>query len=150
MPVRPTLPPSDSPHASLEAQRFHHGLDLFNLGQFFEAHEAWEDLWHEASGERKRFYQGLIQVAVSLEHVRRGNARGVRSVYLSAREKFRGLPDVYRGVDVARLLREADEALQPILSLPLASFAPGLAHGQDLPFDEALRPRIELVADPFC
>ena len=61
-----------------EAKVFHEGIRLFNEGDWFEAHEIWEDIWHVASGPRKKFYQGLIQCAVTIEHVRRGNPRGVR------------------------------------------------------------------------
>lgn len=136
-------------HASAEARDFHRGLALFNEGDFFTAHEVWEEVWHHASGERKRLYQGLIQLAVAFEHARRGNPRGVRSVYTSAREKLRTLPSPFRGIDLARLLREADAALKAILNLPPERFAPGLPHGQELPFDPARCPRIDLLEDPF-
>ena len=26
--------------------------------RFFEAHEVWEDLWHDTAGPDRRFYQG--------------------------------------------------------------------------------------------
>src|SRR5690606_20932959 len=64
-----------------EGAIFHEGIALFNEGEWFEAHESWEDIWHMAAGPRKLFYQGLIQCAVTLEHMRRGNPRGVVTVY---------------------------------------------------------------------
>ena len=27
---------------------FQHGLELFNTGKFFDAHEVWEDVWRAA------------------------------------------------------------------------------------------------------
>jgi Domain of unknown function (DUF309) len=40
---------------------------LFDAGAFFEAHEAWEELWRAASEPIERsFLQGLIQVAAAL------------------------------------------------------------------------------------
>jgi hypothetical protein len=40
------------------------GARLFEARAFFEAHEAWEERWHiEENEERRRFLQGLIQVA---------------------------------------------------------------------------------------
>jgi predicted metal-dependent hydrolase len=42
------------------------GADLFDGGQFFAAHEAWEEHWRvEGDPERRRLLQGLIQVAAA-------------------------------------------------------------------------------------
>jgi predicted metal-dependent hydrolase len=123
---------------------FREGVELFNAGEWFEAHEVWEDAWRLAEGPRKRFYQGLIQCAVTLEHARRGNPRGVRSVIKTARPKFEGLPRVYHGVDVPKLIAELTACVQPILDLPAEAFDPGRSRGQTLPFDPAKAPKIEL------
>ena len=52
------------------------GIELFNRGEFFEAHEVWEDLWHACASADRRFYQALIQAAVAAYHWGRGNAAG--------------------------------------------------------------------------
>jgi predicted metal-dependent hydrolase len=39
------------------------GRRLFNAGQFFEAHEVWEEAWLREEGETRQLLQGLIQVA---------------------------------------------------------------------------------------
>jgi len=137
-------------HADDEAKLFHEGVHLFNAGEWFDAHEVWEDIWHMASGPRKNFYQGLIQLAVTLEHVRRGNPRGVRSVFRTAVTKFEGLPTRYMGIDIAQLLNAMRRAVDPILNLPAEAFEPNRGHGQALPFDEANVPKIELLSDPFA
>jgi hypothetical protein len=136
--------------ADEQAKLFHEGVALFNAHEWFEAHEVWEDIWHMAQGPRKRFLQGLIQAAVTLEHVRRGNPRGVRTVFATCVPKFDGLPDLYMGVDIRRLLRELEAAIRPILDLPEERFDPALPRGQDLPFDPAAAPKIELAYDPFA
>jgi predicted metal-dependent hydrolase len=42
------------------------GSALFDAGAFFEAHEAWEEQWRvEIDETRRRFLQGLIQVAAA-------------------------------------------------------------------------------------
>lgn len=133
-----------------EARLFHEGIDLFNRGQWFDAHEVWEDIWHMAAGEKKRFYQGLIQCAVTIEHIRRGNPRGVRSVYATAIPKFEGLPDVYMGVPVKRLLTDLESVVKPILELPNSYFDPERPRGQKLPFDPDHAPSIQLHYDPFA
>lgn len=41
------------------------GAELFNQGLYWEAHEAWEELWLELEDEPKIFVQGLIQAAAA-------------------------------------------------------------------------------------
>lgn len=137
-------------YTSEEAQLFHEGLVLFNERDWFEAHEVWEDIWHMASGVRKQFYQGLIQCAVTIEHIRRGNPRGVRSVWATAQEKFVDVPEQYMGVNVVGLLDDMRQFVQPVLDLPEDRFAPGRSRGQDLPADLHRAPTITLLHDPFA
>jgi len=132
-----------------EARLFHEGLHLFNTGRWFEAHEAWEDIWHEAEGDRKPFYQGLIQAAVTLEHVRRGNPRGVRNVFASCRSKFERVPRHMMGVDTHALLEALEAFIRPVLEMPAEAFTPRTGRGQDLPVDLDEAPSLELEEDPF-
>lgn len=132
-----------------EAKAFHHGLHLHNTGQWFEAHEAWEDIWRPATGLKKSFYQGLIQVAVVIEHIRRGNPRGMKSVYESCLTKFKDVPEVYMGVNVPGVLAALREFITPILELPPQRFAPEAGREQVLPIDLSTAPKITLEYDPF-
>lgn len=133
-----------------ESHLFHLGLRLFNERDFFEAHETWEDLWHMASGERKLFYQGLIQCAVTLVHVQRGNPRGVANVWKTAQQKFESLPAVYRGVDLTDLQSRMTRFLSPVLAMPTDAYAPGKGRGIALPVNLLDAPQITLLADPFA
>jgi hypothetical protein len=42
------------------------GVELFNRGEFYDSHEAWEDIWRSTTPEPKDLFQGLIQVAAAL------------------------------------------------------------------------------------
>jgi hypothetical protein len=65
------------------------GLNFFHAGRFFDAHEAWEELWNETPpGPLRLFYQGLIQGAVGLHHFSRGNLEGARSQLTKALAKL--------------------------------------------------------------
>jgi hypothetical protein len=45
---------------------FAEGARLFDAGEYFEAHEAWERRWKVATdATERRFLQGLIQVAAA-------------------------------------------------------------------------------------
>ncbi|MEX0704427.1 MAG: DUF309 domain-containing protein [Planctomycetales bacterium] len=61
-------------------REFLHGLDLFNHGYYWEAHEAWENLWHEAGrrGPTADALKGLIALAAAGVKAREGNAAGVK------------------------------------------------------------------------
>ena len=57
--------------------RYLKGIEHFNRHEFFEAHDIWEDLWREMKGDDSRkFFQGLINAAVALHHLRNGNVSG--------------------------------------------------------------------------
>ncbi len=91
------------------------GLEQFNQGDFFEAHEVWEDAWNGTSGRRSEFYRGLIQMAVTFEHYRRLNGLGVRKVFASAKELWADLPDVYMGLNLRAFEARMEEALKEVL-----------------------------------
>lgn len=85
------------------------GIELFNVGRFFDCHEAWEELWKRESGAAKFFYQGMIQAAVAILHVERGNLRGARSTWNKARVKLEFLPAEHMGIALGEL-RDAMDA----------------------------------------
>lgn len=66
---------------------FDRAVRHWNAGAFFEAHEDWETLWHEAEGPRREWLQGLIQLAAAFVHVGRDNAGGVVKLLRSAAGK---------------------------------------------------------------
>ncbi len=68
---------------SEDQKKFQEGCVFFNAGDYFEAHEAWEDLWHEAQGARHPYLQGLIQVAAAMHHASNGNLRGMKKLFAS-------------------------------------------------------------------
>lgn len=95
--------------------RFVEGIDCFNAGAFFEAHEVWEDLWTECQGQSRRFYQGLIQMAVCLHHFGNGNTRGARKLYDSCRKYLEAYRPYHEGIDLDRLLTDLQRCCAAIL-----------------------------------
>lgn len=109
--------------------RYLQGIEYFNACEFFEAHEVWEDLWTEYQGPARRFYQGLIQVAVCLHHFGNGNTRGARKLYYSSTNYLASYRPHYLGLNIDKLLKELEECCRPILE------------------SEEEYPRAEIVAD---
>lgn len=62
-------------------------------------------------GDDRLFLQGLIQLAVALEHHRRGNPRGSAGQRTKAEAKLRPACPVFAGVAVEKLLTDADAHL---------------------------------------
>lgn len=78
------------------------GIELFNERHYYEAHEAWEDIWRASQGETRLFYQGLIQAAAALLHYDRRNPRGVNLCIRNSLAKLESLPTVFMSLDLAK------------------------------------------------
>jgi hypothetical protein len=76
------------------------GIEHFNAGRFFDAHEIWEEIWLRSSDESKTFYQMLIQSAVALLHYERGNLRGARGMHDAVLQKLGKLPRRFLALDL--------------------------------------------------
>jgi predicted metal-dependent hydrolase len=91
------------------SDEFERGLQLFNTGRFFEAHEVWEVVWKRSAGVEKTLLQALIQAAAALLHVERGNFRGARSTWAKARIKFQGGPANLMGLELQEFCAALDD-----------------------------------------
>ncbi len=90
------------------------GIRLFNQHRFFEAHEAWEQVWKSVSRERTDFFQGLIQFAAALLQWERGNPRGAGNLYAEARARLARFVPRFLGLDVLGFLERMEEFFEPI------------------------------------
>lgn len=87
-------------------ERYLEGIRLFNTGEFFEAHEVWEDLWHESLGTERRFVQSLIHATVCVYHANRGNLRGAARLFASGQKYMSQYPDPFWGLEVAKFWQD--------------------------------------------
>ncbi len=89
------------------------GVELFNAGLYWEAHEAWEQAWiPDRHGPDRGFYKGLIQVAAGCLHYGRGNARGAISKWRGGAAYLRPYLPRHSGLDLVPFMAlvEADLA----------------------------------------
>ena len=56
--------------------RFYSGIQSFNSGNFYEAHDLFEDLWHECDEPKRRWIHGIVQISVAMHHHSTGNLNG--------------------------------------------------------------------------
>ena len=91
----------------LHPSSFREGISLFNEHRFWHAHEAWERIWLTASGDEKRFLQGLIQLAAAYHHVQRGTLRGAGRLFDAALTKLAPFAEGHGGVARAAVVERA-------------------------------------------
>lgn len=132
-----------TPGLEREQQLYREGIRLFNAGEFFQAHEVWEELWRESTGPKRKFLQGLIQAAVALEHYRRSNPRGVAGLARSYPTKFAGLGEQFMGLNLPRFLADMQRTLAPVVS------ASPLPRRGEIRLDLSIAPKIVLEYEPF-
>lgn len=128
-------------------RRYLEGIEHFNARRFFDAHEIWEDLWHEEHGEANAFVQGLIQFATALHHFEAQNFKGTKILYESGVELLTPYGEYYWDLPVKKLIDDMTACVKGLLSYKQAElpgrYSPkkGEFHVQ---IQDELVPRIEL------
>jgi predicted metal-dependent hydrolase len=100
------------------------GIRLFNAGEYFECHEALEEIWLPAQGIEREFLHAVIQAAVALYHHQRGNYKGAASVYERSRRKLAALPPRMMKLDTRAFARALDDFFSAALGSTEARPAP--------------------------
>jgi predicted metal-dependent hydrolase len=84
---------------------FREGIDHFNGGRFFTAHEAWEEIWRSTSPEPRDLFQGLIQTAAALhQSLDLHRLEGPRRTLAKARRRLEPYAPAALGLDISDLL----------------------------------------------
>jgi uncharacterized protein len=90
-------------------EEYRRGIELFDRGAWWEAHEALEDVWRAAgrSTPAGRFLQGLIQLAAAHHQRERGATAGARRLLRRALARLEEPAGVYLGVDAPALVAQS-------------------------------------------
>lgn len=88
--AEPGRPEPPDPRRWQTCRAYLYGVDLFNHGYYWEAHEVWEGLWHVSArrGPAGSFFKALIHLAAAGVKVREGKPRGVERHARRAAEFF--------------------------------------------------------------
>ncbi len=101
-------------HLSYYAKR---GLEEFNRGEYFKAHDSLEKAWIEDESPGRELYRAILQVAVAYYQVQKGNYNGAAKMFLRLRQWIDPIPDFCRGVNVVQLRKEARAVHKALLNL---------------------------------
>jgi predicted metal-dependent hydrolase len=106
------------------------GIEAYERGDFFEAHELLEPAWMGTDDPAEReLVQGLIKLAAAFVHAARSNPLGVRKNLVGSRDRLatslslvpRGdLPGPLADVDGDALLRAIEDLLSKPVEAPVS------------------------------
>jgi uncharacterized protein len=80
----------------------------FNQQDFYACHDTLEAIWVKAPTDEKKFYQGLLQVAVAYYHLGNSNWRGAVVLLGEGRFRLSAYAPNYAGIDVERLRQDTE------------------------------------------
>lgn len=106
---------------------FWQGVEQFNDREFYACHDTLEALWMEASEPQKRFYQGILQIAVALYHLGNQNWRGAVILLGEGINRLSYYQPTYAEINVADLIGRSAQllsVLQQTGSEKVADFLP--------------------------
>ena len=88
------------------------GVEHFNAGRFWHAHEDWEHLWKSLKGNASQELidgvQGIIQIAAMLLNHEREKVRGVTNLWTKSSAKLEPVIDGLFGIDIASLYTDSE------------------------------------------
>ena len=93
------------------------GLEAFNDGRYYDAHEYLEYAWMDDDTKGRDLYRALLQIAVAYFQVTRGNYRGAVKMFWRVRQWIEPLTETCRGVDIHKLREDSSSVYKEIIRL---------------------------------
>ena len=93
------------------------GMELFNAGEYWLAHEELEEAWKEESGAVRELYRAILQTAVIYLHITRANYRGAIKVYGRVQKWITPWPKVCRGIEIGQLRQDLEAVIVEVKRL---------------------------------
>jgi hypothetical protein len=78
----------------------HIALNLFNNHQWYEAHDAFEEIWNSVDGDERQVIQGILQVSVSQFHLSKGNLNGATILLGEGLGRIKTRTKINLGIDL--------------------------------------------------
>ena len=86
---------------------FEEAIAQFNSGDYYACHDTLEAIWNDAWQSDRAFYQGILQIAVGLYHLKNQNWHGAAILLGEGTSRLPAyLPD-YQSIDVETLLEDS-------------------------------------------
>ena len=89
-------------------------IKLFNNHKWYEAHDAFEDLWNIIEGEERQIIQGILQVAVSQFHLSKGNLNGATILLGEGLGRIKTRTNINLGIDLESFSKSLEILLEKL------------------------------------
>ena len=97
-------------------------LDLFNNQKWYEAHDAFEEIWNGLNGDERQIIQGILQVSVSQFHLSKGNLNGAMILLGEGLGRIKSRVSVDLGLDLYSFCKTLEVLLEKLHSkIPLTN-----------------------------
>ena len=90
------------------------GMELFNAGEYWQAHEELEVAWKEENGVVRELYRAILQTAVVYLHITRANYNGAIKVYGRVQKWITPWPEVCRGIEIGELRQNLESVITEV------------------------------------
>ena len=89
-------------------------LNLFNKHQWYEAHDAFEEIWNYVDGDERQVIQGILQVSVSQFHLSKGNLNGATILLGEGLGRIKTRTKIDLGIDLESLCSCLEDLLRKL------------------------------------
>ena len=89
-------------------------LNLFNNHEWYEAHDAFEDIWNSVDGNERQVIQGILQVSVSQFHLSKGNLNGATILLGEGLGRIKTRTKINLGIDLESFCRCLEDLLMKL------------------------------------
>ena len=86
-------------------------LNLFNNHKWYEAHDAFEEIWNTVDGDERQVIQGILQVSVSQFHLSKGNLNGATILLGEGLGRIKTRTNINLGIDLDSFCRCLEDLL---------------------------------------
>ena len=93
---------------------FFDALNLFNNQKWYEAHDAFEDIWNTVDGDERQIIQGILQVSVSQFHLSKGNINGATILMGEGLGRIKNRINIDLGIDLESFCKCLEELLKKL------------------------------------
>ena len=90
---------------------FLNALNLFNNQKWYEAHDAFEDIWNTLDGDERQIIQGILQVSVSQFHLSKGNLNGATILLGEGLGRIKNRTNNNLGIDLESFCKSLEDLL---------------------------------------
>jgi uncharacterized protein len=118
------------------------GINEFNIGEYYACHDTLEALWMDSIDPDKKFYQGVLQIAVACYHLHNRNWHGAVTLLGEGIGRLPYYQPVYVGIDVTQLIQDSRNLLTTLQSIGIEGIDDFVAR---LAEDSSILPKVRSI-----